>query len=525
MKLGVDFGTTRVVVAGVDRGNFPVVGFESPDGFTREWFPPLVAVLDGERLYGWQAWAAQERPDAIIVRSLKRVLAESGPQTNIQLGLSAAPLSTLLAEMMQALRKALLESSTLSIAESEPLEIMLGVPANANSNQRFLTVDAFRQAGFQVLGLLNEPSAAAIEFGHSNREKRTAKDKLLVYDLGGGTFDASLVELEERSHAVLSTEGIATLGGDDFDEVLADLALDLAALDTQQRDAMTQAELFRLHEECRNKKEALHPNTRKINVDLECARPGWPVVSIPVAEFYERCSPLIEETLHAVEDLLAGHETLEALYVTGGGSELPMVARSLRDRFGKRVKRSAYARSATAIGLAIQADAASEYVLREKFTRFFGVWRETDSGRVMTFDPLFPKGVELPRPGEQPLEVHRSYWAVHNIGHFRYLECSQMNEWGHPAGDIAVWDEIRFPFDAALRDVEDLSPYSVYHARQQQADEHFSCDSSGTVTVTISNLSAGYSRQYRLGRWASKDTAVVPGKKRRAPARRRTAAS
>ena len=90
---------------------------------------------------------------------------------------------------------------------------MLGVPANANSNQRFLTVEAFRRAGFSVLGLLNEPSAASIEFGH--RQKTTGR--ILVYDLGGGTFDVSLVELDAGTHTVLASEGISTLGGDDFD--------------------------------------------------------------------------------------------------------------------------------------------------------------------------------------------------------------------------------------------------------------------------------------------------------------------
>ena len=78
---------------------------------------------------------------------------------------------------------------------------MLGVPANANSNQRFLTVEAFRRAGFSVLGLLNEPSAASIEFGH--RQKTAGR--IVVYDLGGGTFDVSLVELDARNHTVIAS--------------------------------------------------------------------------------------------------------------------------------------------------------------------------------------------------------------------------------------------------------------------------------------------------------------------------------
>src|SRR6202008_1322605 len=106
---------------------------------------------------------------------------------------------------------------------------------------------------------------------------------------------------------------------------------------------------------------------------------------------------------------LAAEKTLEALYVTGGGSELPLVARVLREEFGRKVKRSEYTRSATAIGLAIQADAASGYRLREMFTRNFGVWREGDAGRRMVFDPIFPRSTRLPGAGEPPLCARRRY--------------------------------------------------------------------------------------------------------------------
>src|SRR5574341_1277966 len=73
MKLGIDFGTTRIVVAAVDRGNYPILGFETPDG-TADWFPPLVALRGPERRYGWGAWAVQGEPEWTVVRSLKRVL-------------------------------------------------------------------------------------------------------------------------------------------------------------------------------------------------------------------------------------------------------------------------------------------------------------------------------------------------------------------------------------------------------------------------------------------------------------------
>jgi Hsp70 protein len=311
--------------------------------------------------------------------------------------------------------------------------------------------------------------------------------------------------------------------------VLADLALESAGIAAEERDGLSQAELFRLHEECRQKKEALHPNTRRLAVDLGTAREGWPEVSLTTEVFYERCRPLIDETLHAVEDLLASADgrpsteaagssepRLEALYVTGGASELPLVSRLLREEFGGRVKRSAYTRSATAIGLAIQADAQAGYHLSEKFTRYFGVWREADGGRSVIFDPLFMKGTPLPAPGVPPLERSRRYAAVHNVGHYRYLECSHLDEEGRPAGDITVWDDIRFPFDASLGDQTDLDAVEVVRLAdeaQVDAEELYSCDSGGTVTVTISNLTAGHSRSHRLGRWSAEEPPIVPGKR------------
>jgi molecular chaperone DnaK (HSP70) len=537
MRLGIDFGTTRIVVAAVDRGNYPVVSFETGEGGNEEWFPPLVAVERGARRYGWEAWAAQAHPEATVVRSLKRYLAASGPDTIVQIAGQALSMQALLAEMTAALREALATSSTLGVSRAEPLEVMLGVPANANSNQRFLTVEAFRAAGFQVLGLLNEPSAASIEFSHRGRAATHSKQSghVLVYDLGGGTFDASLVEMDERTHSLIGTEGISTLGGDDFDEILAELALDAAGVARADRDSLSQAEHFRLHEECREKKEALTPKARRIAADLGAVRPGWGEGVVPVSQFFEGCRPLIEETLHALADLLHAHgfapdgspaegsphrRPLEAVYVTGGGSELPLVARGLRERFGRRVRRSAQARAATAIGLAIQADLQAGYVVRERFTRWFGVWREAEGGSRIAFDPLFEKGTPLPGPDEAPLLRQRAYNPVHNLGHFRYLECTQIAEDGQPTGDITVWDEIRFPFDPALAAVDDLASVPVVHsqgARGQWIEERYACGPAGAVAVAISSQPSGLERRYTLGRWAAKEV-IRPGRARRRPA-------
>jgi molecular chaperone DnaK (HSP70) len=503
MKLGIDFGTTRIVVAEVDRGNYPLVPFETSEA-TYEWFPPLVALRGAERCYGWDAWHAQADPSWTVLRSLKRYLEDAGPQTLLDADGTAVSLS----ELLHGLLAALHDSLAAHFGKDEKFEVMLGVPANANSNQRFLTVEGFRRAGFSVLGLLNEPSAASIEFGHRQR----ITGRILVYDLGGGTFDASLVDLDERTHTVLATEGISTLGGDDFDHLLAELTLgaeELAALDS--------AALFRLFDECRRQKEALHPNSRRIAVDLEVIGEGKGQVMIPVADYYERCRPLIDETIQAANKLACRTE-LDALYITGGGSELPLVARMLREEFGRKVKRSEYTRSATAIGLAIQADETTGYTLREVFTRNFGVWRESDSGQRMIFDPIFPRDTRLPAAGEPPLTVTRQYQPVHNVGDFRYLEAAHVDDEGQPSGDIAVWDEILFPFDPALAAANGLESVAVERFPDesvQQIEEQYACDATGAVAVTIRNLTSNYGREYRLGRWSGKTAVVRPSARKR----------
>jgi molecular chaperone DnaK len=181
------------------------------------------------------------------------------------------------------------------------------------------------------------------------------------------------------------------------------------------------------------------------------------------------------------------------------------------------VKRSEYTRSATAIGLAIQADASSGYTLREMFTRNFGVWREGDEGRRMIFDPIFPRGTRLPGAAEPPLTVRRRYQPVHNVGDFRYLEASHVADDAQPSGDITVWDEIQFPFDPALADKRSFDTVPVEHswpASYQEIEEQFSCDAAGVVTVAIRNLTSDYGREFRLGRWSGKTKVVSPRPKR-----------
>ena len=508
MLLGIDFGTTRTVVAAVDRGNYPIVSFQPEDGDTLEWYPSVAAARGDELIFGFDAALAAGEAGWSVLRSFKRQLGSLGPDDRIELGDHRLTALELLTGFLSALRRDLIARSNLRVRRNEKLQAMVSAPANANSNQRFITLEAFRQAGFDVRGMMNEPSAAGVEYAHHLTTSGSAakREVLVVYDLGGGTFDSSVISLVERDHEVLSSEGIAKLGGDNFDIILLDLALKAAGI-----DEVSDAALVKLLEECRRRKEALHPNTRRITVDLGLGIEGAGEVAIAVNDFYEECRPLVESTIEAMEQVMeksasaAGFDLREAaVYLVGGSSDLPLVARLLREKYGRQVRRSPYPHAATAIGLAIAADTEAGYKLRERFTRDFGVWRERDDGRTIAFDVLFEKDTPLPAKGEPPLARVRRYAPTHNIGDFRYLECSRVDQAGQPQGDIAPWDEIVFPFDPALQSGDGLPnglkdmAITRGHSYGNIVEEVYSCDANGIIEVEIADTTNGFSRRYRL---------------------------
>src|SRR5580698_8786590 len=103
MKLGIDFGTTRIVVSAADRGNYPLVPFETADG-TFDWFPPLIALRGGDRRYGWDAWSMQTEQGWTVIRSLKRCLENAGPETRLAAEGGALPLADLMFGLVASLR-------------------------------------------------------------------------------------------------------------------------------------------------------------------------------------------------------------------------------------------------------------------------------------------------------------------------------------------------------------------------------------------------------------------------------------
>jgi molecular chaperone DnaK (HSP70) len=518
MKLGVDFGTTRTVVACADRGNYPVVSFVDESGDARDFYPSLVADRGGELLFGWDAAAAAADPASCVLRSFKRLLADPSavPGRTAQVGRVILPLGELLTRFLEALREAVVKRSNAPRAARDAvLRAVVATPANAHGAQRFVTLDAFRRAGFEVAAMLNEPSAAGFEYTHRHRDTLSSKrENVVVYDLGGGTFDASLVRMRGRAHEVVATAGVNRLGGDDFDDELVKLVLARAGV---HEAALGERALGRLRDQCREAKERLNPSSRKITIDLEAALEAAtparaPEVTIAVSEFYDACMPLVERSVEAMAPVITRlgedgepQESLDGvagIYVVGGGSELPIVARALRERFGRRVHRSPYPSAAIAIGLAIACDDEAGFELADRFSRTFGVFREAHAGGEITFDPIFVPGTELPARGAGARRIRRAYRAAHNLGHFRFLECTAVGDDGRPRGDMLPFGDVVFPFDPALRAGQgELRAVEVERrdAGGPEIEEEYALDENGIVEVTIRDLGSDYARSYRLG--------------------------
>lgn len=518
MRLGIDFGTTRTVVACVDRGNYPITSFFDEAGDAHDFFPSVVAERGGALLFGWEAVSRADDPSWTLLHSFKRVLgAASTVAQTIRVGGTTLPVAQLVTRYLGALKIALATRSNLADSwarESEAdLRSVVAVPANATGLSRFVTLDSFRRAGFAPVAMLNEPSAAGFEYTHRHRDTLTQKrEHVVVYDLGGGTFDASLVRMTQRNHDVLATAGKNRLGGDDFDEVLVDLVL--AAEKLTRKDVDPRA-LEGLRLRCRDAKEALNPSSRKLTIDVTglVARTPEKDVVIQVAEFYEAARPLVDASIAAMlpvmtrleaasaEDVERALADVAGIYVTGGASELPIVARALRERFGRRVHRSPYPSAAIAIGLAIACDEAAGYELRDRFSRTFGVFREGRAGEEITFDPIFTHATLLPSKDGEPLRFRRQYRAAHNVGHFRFVECSAIGDDGRPRGDMMLSGDVLFPFQAELRKDSDLADVTVRRLGEQgpRIEEEYELDEHGLVAVTIRDLDNGFSREHRLG--------------------------
>ncbi|MDU5976995.1 MAG: molecular chaperone DnaK [Finegoldia magna] len=346
--IGIDLGTTNSAVAVMEGGESVIV----PNSEGNRTTPSIVAFTkDGERLVGETAKRqAITNPDRTIT-SIKR---EMGTEYKVNIdGKDYSP------EEISAMILQKLKADTESYLGEEVTEAVITVPAYFTDSQRQATKNAGKIAGLNVKRIINEPTAAALAYGI---DKETDQHKVMVYDLGGGTFDVSILEVGDGVFEVLATRGNNRLGGDDFDEkllnYLADEFMKENGVDLR-KDATSKQ---RLKDAAENAKKELSTRvSTNVNLPFISAVNGTPVhlnMDITRSKFDELTSDLVEESLkpvrQALEDAGLSHNDIEKVLLVGGSTRIPAVQEAVKKLIGKNPQKDINPDECVAIGAALQ---------------------------------------------------------------------------------------------------------------------------------------------------------------------------
>jgi molecular chaperone DnaK len=364
--VGIDLGTTNSLVGVMDAG-FPVL---IADAEGRRLTPSVVHFPGaGETpLVGAAAKRVRGLKPNETVSSIKRFMGRRGSEISREEMIVSYPVAgqgnepvrvelhgkawspeEISAEILKKL-KADVERSL-----GEPVtRAVITVPAYFNDAQRNATKEAGRLAGFEVERIVNEPTAAALAYG---MDRLKSKSKIAVYDLGGGTFDISILELNEGVFQVLSTNGNTRLGGDDIDAALTDeLARRLAAKLQTHVDAGLVA---RLHEEAEAAKIRLSSETEtKVEIPFAKGEQSFST-TVTRAELEILAKPIVQKTkancLRSLSDAKLKPADLDDVILVGGQTRMPMVRALVQEIFGREPNTSANPDEAVALGATIQA--------------------------------------------------------------------------------------------------------------------------------------------------------------------------
>lgn len=386
--IGIDLGTTNSVVAVMEGGKPTVIANAEGSRTT----PSIVAFSkSGERLVGQLAKRqAIVNPDRTIA-SIKRHMGENY-KVNID-GKDYTP-----QEISAMILRKLADDASKYLGE-KVTSAVITVPAYFNDAQRQATKDAGKIAGLDVLRIVNEPTAAALAYG-LEKEK---SEKVLVFDLGGGTFDVSVLEIGDGVHEVLSTSGDTHLGGDDFDQKVMDWICD-EFKKQEGIDLRGDKQAMQRVKEAAEKAKCELSSVFETNINLpfitaDANGPKHLDLNLTRAKFEDLCFDLLERCKKPVEQALSDAGITKAdineVVLVGGSSRIPAVQRLVKEYTGKEPNQSVNPDEVVAVGAAIQAGVLAgevkDIVLLDVTPLTLGI--ETLGG-VMT--PLVPRNTTIP---------------------------------------------------------------------------------------------------------------------------------
>ncbi|MDF0478798.1 molecular chaperone DnaK [Vagococcus sp. PNs007] len=345
--IGIDLGTTNSAVAVLEGGEAKII--PNPEG--NRTTPSVVSFKNGEIQVGEVA-KRQAVTNPNTIASIKRYMGEAGYKVDVE-GKSYTP------QEISAMTLQYLKGFAEDYLGEEVTKAVITVPAYFNDAQRQATKDAGRIAGLEVERIVNEPTAAALAYGLDKTDK---EEKVLVFDLGGGTFDVSILELGDGVFDVLSTAGDNNLGGDDFDNKIIDhLVAEFKkenGIDLSQ-DKMAVQRLKDAAEKA--KKDLSGVSSTQISLPFITAGEAGPLhleLNLTRAKFDELTADLVERTKipvrQALKDAGLTQSEIDEVILVGGSTRIPAVVDAVQKETGKDANKSVNPDEVVAMGAAIQ---------------------------------------------------------------------------------------------------------------------------------------------------------------------------